>query len=68
MESDGTCPRCGGSPEVFGINGKPLLTTPKDLDLRALAGDEDVSLPWHFKLLVVLLIAYLGWRVVALFM
>ena len=24
--------------------------------------------PWHFKLMIVALVAYLGWRVVALFM
>ncbi len=29
--------------------------------------DEDASAPWHFKLLVVLLVLYLGWRVVDLF-
>jgi hypothetical protein len=28
---------------------------------------EDEKLPWHFKLLVFLLVAYLGWRVVDLF-
>lgn len=43
--------------------------TAKNLDLKALAseGDEDVRAPWHFKLLVAMLIAYLGWRVIDLF-
>ncbi|MFM8870451.1 MAG: hypothetical protein ACKOFD_02600 [Actinomycetota bacterium] len=44
--------------------------TAQSLDLRALAnGDDAVSekLPWHFKLLLTLLIIYLGWRVVQLF-
>jgi hypothetical protein len=33
--------------------------------LRELAG-KDAKAPWHFKLLVVALIAYLGWRLVSL--
>ena len=43
--------------------------TAKTLDLKALAseGDENVSAPWHFKLLVAMLIVYLGWRVIDLF-
>jgi hypothetical protein len=44
--------------------------TAQSLDLRALAnGDESVSekMPWHFKLLLALLVVYLGWRVVQLF-
>lgn len=42
----------------------------RDLDLKKLAaGDdsEDLSAPWHFKLLVGALVAYLGWRIVDLF-
>ncbi|MFM7872265.1 MAG: hypothetical protein ACKOA6_04330 [Actinomycetota bacterium] len=42
----------------------------KDLDLKKLAaGDaaDDLSAPWHFKLLVVGLVVYLGWRIVDLF-
>lgn len=34
-------------------------------DLRELAG-EDAKAPWHFKLMVAALVAYLGWRVVEL--
>ena len=43
--------------------------TAKNLDLKALAaqGDEDVSAPWHFKLLVGLLCAYFAWRIIDLF-
>ncbi|HWL44589.1 MAG TPA: hypothetical protein VNQ73_16735 [Ilumatobacter sp.] len=29
--------------------------------------DADESTPWHFKLLVVMLVAYLGWRLLELF-
>jgi hypothetical protein len=45
--------------------------TAKNLDLRKLAAGEDgeevAKAPWHFKLLMVLLVVYLGWRIVQLF-
>jgi hypothetical protein len=45
--------------------------TAKNLDLRKLAagedGEDDAKAPWHFKLLIVLLALYLGWRIVQLF-
>lgn len=66
MNIDGTCPSCDRLADTYGLNGSPRRTTAKDLDLKELAG-EDVSLPWHFKLLVVMLLAYLGWRIVDLF-
>jgi hypothetical protein len=49
------------------INGQ---LTAKTLNLKKLAqssADEDVSVPWHFKLLVGALIMYLSWRVIDLF-
>ena len=36
-------------------------------DLREMAG-EDAKAPWHFKLMVVALAIYLGWRAVDLIM
>ena len=39
--------------------------TAKNLKLRQMAG-EDAKAPWHFKLLMVLLALYLGWRLVQL--
>jgi hypothetical protein len=39
----------------------------KRLDLKQLA-EGDTGVPWHFTLLVVLLVAYLGWRLIALFL
>jgi hypothetical protein len=64
MRTDGTCPQCGRVVEA------PVVTA-KNLDLKKLAkGDadtEDVSAPWHFKLLMVMLALYLGWRIVDLF-
>ncbi|MEY4166106.1 MAG: hypothetical protein RL419_1948 [Actinomycetota bacterium] len=64
---DGSCPSCGEPVQIADIHGR---VTAQSLDLRALAtGDEPASekLPWHFKLLLTLLVGYLGWRVVQLF-
>jgi len=65
MNEDGTCPSCGRVVEA-------QQATSKNIDVKKLANgdvDEDqASAPWHFKLLMVLLALYLGWRVVQLFM
>jgi hypothetical protein len=54
MNDDGTCPRCNG-----------------DVDEPAIAagaeGERDAKserTPWHFKLMIVALVVYLGWRFV----
>ena len=65
MNEDGTCPVCGRSVAAQ----QPI--TAKNLNLHQLAagvdGDEDdMKAPWHFKLLMVLLIVYLTWRIVQL--
>ena len=65
MNEDGTCPTCGRSVAAQ----EPI--TAKNLNLHQLAagedGDEDdMKAPWHFKLLMVLLIVYLTWRFVQL--
>ncbi len=67
MNADGTCPSCGRSVQAQ----QPI--TAKNIDLHRLAagpdGDlDDMKAPWHFKLLMVLLGLYLGWRVVDLFL
>lgn len=60
MNADGTCPTCGRVVEA--PEPQPLKpVTAKDLDLKALAGD-DAKAPWHFKLLMVMLVLYLAWR------
>ena len=66
MNDDGTCPTCGRSVEAQ----QPI--TAKNLNLHQLAAGDggepsDAKAPWHFKLLMVMLAAYLGWRVVQLF-
>ena len=53
MNVDGTCPKCG---ELVGESEQAAAD---------LAVGE--STPWHFKLLVVTLIVYLGWRFVQMF-
>jgi hypothetical protein len=66
MKKDGSCPTCGTVAQVTDAHGR---VTADNLDLKKLSGrtDEDTKTPWHFKLLVFLLIAYLGWRVIVLF-
>ena len=67
MNEDGTCPTCG---RPVGAPARQQITA-KNLDLRKLAAGEDseddAKAPWHFKLLMVLLALYLGWRIVQLF-
>ena len=67
MQEDGSCPTCG---RVIEPTPHRAPVTAKNLDLRKLAGgeEEDVRAPWHFKLLMVLLALYLGWRIVDLFL
>jgi hypothetical protein len=64
MSSEGQCPQCGRT-----LDSTQLATrvSADSLDLKKMAGLEDEKLPWHFKLLVFLLVTYLGWRVVDLF-
>jgi hypothetical protein len=51
MNDDGTCPTCD-----------------RVIDEPTASGDTDEEkTPWHFKLMVVALVAYLGWRVVEIF-
>jgi hypothetical protein len=43
----------------FGRGDAPTLG-----ELRRMSGEKT---PWHFKLLLALLVAYLGWRIIAPF-
>jgi hypothetical protein len=65
MNDDGSCPTCGRSLEAQ----QPI--TAKNVNVKALAsggdgGEEQAKAPWHFKLLMVGLVLYLGWRLVQL--
>jgi hypothetical protein len=53
MNDDGTCPSCGRTIE------QPTSASA--------SGTDDEKAPWHFKLMVVALVAYLGWRFVEIF-
>jgi hypothetical protein len=53
MGADGRCPRCGEDIEAVEVKANERL------------GEERT--PWHFKLLVVALVAYLGWRFIEIF-
>ncbi len=53
MNDDGTCPTCG----------EPVLEPHDHVD------DEDAEIeeaPWHFQLMVIALIIYLGWRLISI--
>ena len=66
MNDDGTCPKCGRTLAAQ----QPI--TAKNLNLHRLAAGEgneaDMRAPWHFKLLMVMLAAYLTYRIVYLFL
>ena len=75
MAADGSCPTCG---RVLPVAGPPATSAavspdarpngqPLELDLKRLAGDR-AKAPWHFKVLMVALVIYLGWRLVQLIM
>lgn len=53
LTTGGACPTCGED-----------LSEQSDRSRAALAEERT---PWHFKLLVVALVVYLGWRFVELF-
>lgn len=53
LDEHGACPSCGRLVD--------------DIDERSDDEEIDESAPWHFKLLVVATVAYLGWRFVQIF-
>ena len=55
VEIDGSCPTCGDT-----------IQLPDDHDTSGAEVDSEAT-PWHFKLMVVMVVAYLGWRLVDLF-
>lgn len=62
LSSDGSCPSCGASVEASSHVVK--ATAPSLQQLSKMSGEKA---PWHFRLLMVMLIAYLGWRLIAPF-
>ena len=67
MREDGTCPHCHRN-----LDAPPSrVVTAENLDLKKLAAGEsededDAKAPWHFKVLMVLLVIYLTWRFIQL--
>lgn len=74
MREDGSCPSCGRVlevPKVASTTPSHRRVTAENIDIRRLASgdvESEAKAPWHFKLLVVALCLYLGWRVVDLFL
>jgi hypothetical protein len=69
MNVDGTCPTCGrvvDEPAVASTVTAANLSA-RDIKRMAAGDDDDAGAPWHFKVMMVLLVAYLGWRVLQLF-
>jgi hypothetical protein len=64
MTPEGHCPRCDA--DLLAPDADHPSAGADDTGAGDDAGDEKV--PWHFKLMVVLLVAYLGWRLVDLVM
>ncbi len=64
VNEDGTCPQCARIIDSTDVNGR---VTAESLRMRDLADATDQRAPWHFKLLMFLLVAYLGWRIIAPF-
>ena len=53
MNDDGSCPKCGD-------------VVSEQVPANAAAADDEKA-PWHFKLMVVALVVYLGWRFISIF-
>ncbi len=54
VSEDGACPKCGAQ-----------LQAPEGAELTDQETDDEKA-PWHFKLMVVMVAVYLGWRLVQL--
>lgn len=70
MTAAGECPTCRRPLETPTVERE--LTTAKNLDLKKLAAGPDADpndegAPWHFKVLMVLMILYFAWRMYSLF-
>lgn len=62
VTSEGKCPACGREIDM------PLVRSSSDApSLRELKQMSGEKAPWHFKLLMAMLVVYLGWRLVAVF-
>jgi hypothetical protein len=62
MSADGSCPSCGKPIDV-----PPRFASGDAPTLRELSEMSGEKAPWHFKVLMVALVLYLGWRIIAPF-
>ena len=64
LTKDGQCPACNKPVDL----AKPGRTARRDdVSLSELSRLSGERAPWHFKLLMAMLVLYLGWRIVAVF-
>ena len=61
VSAQGRCPVCERPIET------PIRTTSDAPSLRELQRMSGEKAPWHFKLLMLTLVLYLGWRIIAPF-
>lgn len=66
MNDDGTCPGCGRVVDEPRVPSGRRRDGGQGAGSAGSAGDDERA-PWHFKLMVVALVAYLGWRFVEIF-
>ena len=76
MGRDGTCPTCGRSLDRPHVGLAPHPGDEADAPEVASAAEEEpvgevddgerLRAPWHFKVLILALVIYLGWRLVQL--
>ena len=62
LTSEGNCPACGRPTEA-----PTRSKTDEAPSLRQLSRMSGEKAPWHFKLLMAMLVLYLGWRIIAPF-
>ncbi|MFA5564484.1 MAG: hypothetical protein WC184_01145 [Acidimicrobiia bacterium] len=60
LNEDGTCPSCGRKVEIPSHELK--LPADQVAGEAGAATEERVRAPWHFWLMIVALVIYLGWR------
>ena len=64
LNEDGTCPRCGANLEDPTYLEHP--ESPETAGDSEVDDEDDAKVPWHFKLMIVALVIYLGWRFIQL--
>lgn len=57
VNTDGSCPTCGDTIQLPEDHGHDTSDDASDAE----------ATPWHFKLMVFMVVAYLGWRFIQLF-